>query len=244
MNKEKNELNRLVDTVLFDEQLFKIFISDNEYIMGAVFAEPNADSFFTYKTIYDTILDIDEKIKKSFKLAIEWEYGPKTYKFNMALPPCKEDKEAIYYTENAIFRTSVLWDLLAQLYNIKFDKKVDPEKIYYTILFHNDSQGNHPNKFAKKVYSYLSEEEDESPVYDDEEWKGNHQYVCKYRNKMTHRNSPNVTSMSNYDMEFRMPMSYVLKRSIEDYVKASKFIMEIISMIITDLDDEMPKQDC
>lgn len=141
-------------------------------------------------------------------------------------------------TENAIFRTSVLWDMLAQLYNIKYKNNQHPEKVYYTTLFHNEAQGKHPNSFASDVYLYLSEIENEEHIYGEgETWKGNHKYVTDYRNKMTHRNSPNIATASNYDFELRMPMRYVLKRSIEDYVQASKFISQFIDVLLVEMQE-------
>ena len=64
---------------------------------------------------------------------------------------------------------------------------------------------------------------------------GNHKYVEDFRNKMTHRNSPNIATFSNYDFELRMPMRYVLKRVIEDYIKASEFINAMLEKILADI---------
>jgi hypothetical protein len=135
MTKEEKSLHTLVDSVQYDVNLFKVYIGENKYIMGYMSATPEDNNFFVYKTIYDTIIDLDEKIKKSFDLAIEWEYRSDIEKFNMVSPPSIQEKEAIYYTENAIFRTSVLWDMLAQLYNIHYKNNQHPEKVYYTTLF-------------------------------------------------------------------------------------------------------------
>ena len=93
---------------------------------------------------------------------------------------------------------------MAQLYNVKYKNNQNPDKVYYHTLFHNDTQGKHPNPLAQKIYKYITEVEEENPIYKKGEfWKGNHEYVSEYRNKMTHRNSPNITTMSNYDLELR-----------------------------------------
>ena len=211
---------------------------EDKFIMGAEFIDQPENKFFMYKTIYDTIIDLDEKIKKSFRLAIEWEYQSDIKEFNMFLIPSEEEREAIYYTENAIFRTSVLWDLLAQLYNIRNKNNENPEKVYYKTLFHNETQGSQPNEFAAAVYSYISEAEDENDNQNpDGAWRGNHKYVVDYRNKMTHRNSPNVSSASSYAIQLRMPMRYVLKRSIEDYCVAADFIQKLMAIILLDYDN-------
>lgn len=137
---------------------------------------------------------------------------------------------AIYYTENAIFRISVLWDLLAQLFNLKEGLGKPFEKVYATQLFHDTQQGKHPHPFAVKVYSYM-QQQDNSDV---EPWEGNYTYVKEFRDKMTHRSSPNISSFSNFAQELRMPMMYVLKRVIEDYKQASEFISEIIKEILSE----------
>lgn len=204
--------------------------------MGCMSQNPKDNNFFIYKTLYDTIVNLDCNIKKSFDLALKWEYSTDIKKFNMIGSPSAEEKGAIYYTENAIFRIAALWDLLAQLYNVKYKNNKNPDKVYCHILFHNDAQGKRPNLLAKLIYEYISEEEDEEHQYEEDEfWKGNHKYVEAFRNKMTHRNSPNIATFSNYDIELRMPMRYVLKRVIEDYIKASEFISAMLEKIVADI---------
>lgn len=237
---EEKMLRKLIDSIQYDVDLFKIYIDPERYIMGYMSTNSPDNDFFMYKTIYDSILDLDKKIKKSFDLALKWEYSYKG-EFNMVAPPSPEEEEAIYYTENAIFRSSILWDLLAQLYNIKYKGNKNPEKVYYQTLFHNDTQGKNPNAFAQQVYLYISEEDVEEQR--GESWIGNHAYITEYRNKMTHRNSPNVATFSNYDLELRMPMRYVLKRAIEDYCKASQFIKLLSNSILTDMSTQVSESD-
>lgn len=240
MHREEQILRELIDNIQYDADLFKIYIDPDRYIMGCMSINSADSVFFTYKTIYDTIIDLDGKIKKSFDLALRWEYSIDIDKFNMIAPPSSKEQEAIYYTENAIFRSSVLWDLLAQLYNIKYKGNKNPDKVYYHSLFHNDTQGKTPNVFAQQVYAYISEEDNSDRVYEqDELWAGNHTYITTYRNKMTHRNSPNVSTISNYDLELRMPMRYVLKRAIEDYYKASQFIKSLLNIILADISTQV-----
>lgn len=241
MHEEEKLLRELFDSVQYDPDLFKLYVSEDKYIVGYMSADPeyNPDkSFFVYKTLYDTIVDLDRKIKKSFDLALRWEYSSDIDKFNMVGLPSAEEEEAIYYTENAVFRTSALWDLLAQLYNVKHKGNHNPDKVYYSQLFHNDAQGKHPNPLAQQIYAYITEDEVEDRVYEkDEFWLGNHKYVKAYRDKMTHRNSPNVVTISSYAIELRMPMRYVLKRVIEDYAKASEFIKLMLEEIISGFDE-------
>ena len=236
MQQEEKKLRDLISKVEYDPNLFKIYIDENKYIIGYMSQNPEDNNFFIYKTLYDTIVNLDHNIKKSFDLALKWEYSVDISKFNMIAPPSAEEEEAIYYTENAIFRIAALWDLLAQLYNVKYKGNKDPDKVYCHTLFHNDAQGKRPNQLAKQIYDYISEEEDEEHQYkEDEFWLGNHKYVEDFRNKMTHRNSPNIATFSNYDFELRMPMRYVLKRVIEDYIKASEFINAMLEKILADI---------
>lgn len=237
MHEEEKHLRFLYENIQYNPDLFKIYVGEGKYIMGYSSNDSNYNpdnSFFVYKTLYDTIVDLNNKIQKSFNLALHWEYSSDIDKFNPVKMPSIEEKEAIYYTENAIFRILTLWDLLAQLYNVKYKLIEDPSKVYYTQLFHNEAQGKHPNLLAKQIYEYISEKEPEDQMYEKNDfWLGNHNYIKIYRDKMTHRNSPNVVTISSYDIEFRMPMRYVLKRVIEDYVKVSEFIKVILTEIIS-----------
>lgn len=191
MHKEEKYLRDLLNGVVYDEDLFKIFIGGDKLVLGGIYLDGEDNEYFIYKTLYDTIVDIDKKIKKSLDMALCWEY--KNCDFKVSLVPSDEEKEAIYYTENAVFRTMILWDLLAQLYNVRFNENRNPDKVYCETLFHNGTQGKRPNAIAQQVYSYLIENEQEDYIYEENEfWKGNHKYVKEYRDKMTHRNSPNV----------------------------------------------------
>lgn len=62
-------------------------------------------------------------------------------------------------------------------------------------------------------------------------WEGNHKYVNGLRNQMTHRNSPNVSAMSNFDFNLKDSPTYQLKRIIEDYVVVSTFLNKILDDI-------------
>lgn len=81
---------------------------------------------------------------------------------------------------------------------------------------------------AIEINNYI-EQEDNTDM--EGEWKGNHGFVNEYRNKMTHRNSPNVSVISDYDMNLKHHPVYMLKRIIEDYKEASKYIDQILDSI-------------
>lgn len=51
---------------------------------------------------------------------------------------------------------------------------------------------------------------------------------------MTHRNSPTVGVMSDFDINLKMHPSFILKRIIEAYSVVSKKILEILNLIEKD----------
>lgn len=85
---------------------------------------------------------------------------------------------------------------------------------------------------AEKINHYIHQKNNTNI---DGEWKGNHKYTNDCRNKMTHRNSPNVTAMSDYDFNFRSHPSSMLKRIIEDYTIVSNYLKEILDEIEKDV---------
>ncbi len=72
--------------------------------------------------------------------------------WNPISSPSDNEAESIYYTENAVFRTAILWDMLAQLYNIKAEKGRPIEKVYAKQLFHDAQQGKRADPFAQKIW--------------------------------------------------------------------------------------------
>jgi hypothetical protein len=90
-----------------------------------------------------------------------------------------------------------------------------------------DNQFSEPELVAN-IYSYLSELND---ISGSGRWLGNHNYIKEYRNKVTHRNSPDIFSLSNFDINFKESPRFVLKRLIEDYHQAECFLKQIINYI-------------
>lgn len=214
-------LKELVDGIEYDANMFTVPYSDgNKVIMGVVSPSKQTGDFFEYKTLFDTVIDVDWKIKKSLHEAIDCAYRDTLSNFNPALPISTNEREAAYHTENAVFRTIIEWDLLAQMYNIKYGIEDDNKKIHYKSFF----KDRLTDVKATSITAYI-EQDDNTDI---EPWQGNHKYVNDYRNQMTHRNSPNVTAVSNYDFQLRMPMRYVLKRVIEDYSKVSSYINDFL----------------
>lgn len=232
MNSMANEyvikVKEYLDSVQYDPIVFTLGFDESKHILGAVLINaPGFDKLFSYNTIYESILDIDRKIKHSILLGTQYAEAPIDDCWKPFESPSDSEWEALYYVENAIFRIAILWDLLAQLFNLKEDLGNPVERIYVEQLF-GAQQKKNLNQFAKRVYAYMKETEDLSS----EPWKGNFAYLKEYRNKMTHRYSPSITTISNYAVDLRMPAIYSLYRASEDYKQVSMFIKELLSEIL------------
>lgn len=240
-NKEVEYLLSKMNEIYYNENRFRVLIEKDKYIFGVVSAE-NEPSYISkiiqYKTIYETICDLDFKIKLSFKKAIEYAYSTNVQEqFSLIRNNSIEETYSYYYIENALFRTSSLWDMLAQLYRLHYQIDVKPNKVYYNQIF--DPKSRYSKNFKEKailISSYLNQEENTDTNGD---WQGNHSFVNDCRNKMTHRNSPNITVLSDFDVNFKHHPSYLLKRIIEDYYVASKFIFDILDDIEKEIKNNM-----
>lgn len=240
-NKEVEYLLSKMNEIYYNENRFRVLIEKDKYIFGVVSAE-NEPSYISkiiqYKTIYETICDFDFKIKLSFKKAIEYSYSTNVQEqFSLLKNSSVEEIYSYYYIENALFRTSSLWDMLAQLYRLYYQINVKPNEVYYNQIFNPKSR--YSKNFKKKatlISNYLKQEDDTAV---NGEWKGNHKFVNACRNKMTHRNSPNITVLSNFDVNFKHHPTYLLKRIVEDYNVVSKFISDIMDDIEKEIKNNM-----
>ena len=210
-NEEIRYLKNLILNVEYDNTQFEFWWDNDKKIIGAL-GSNSLGKVFEYKSIFDTVIATDEAIKKSLKCAIEYAYAEEPTFSGLFQEPSETEKKAIYYTENAVFRTIILWDMLAQLNNIKHGLVKDITKINYVGFLKNNLKKADENQ--SRVYKeYFDEKDDMSTT---PHWKGNHKYLKSFRNQMAHRNSPNVTTMSNYSSKLRLPMRFVLKRLIEE----------------------------
>ena len=168
------ELDCIIASLQYPPNVFTVWCRENSIVFAAFLRNtPRAKDFFNYGVIYNTILDLDKKIKFSIQKALELADELVFDKWNPFQSPSNNEYESIYYIENAVFRISTLWDLLAQLFNIHAKLGADLDKIYATQLFHNAQQGKHADPFAKKVYAYMEQEGNS----DSEPWAGNYKYV-------------------------------------------------------------------
>lgn len=237
MKAEKDYFYTKLSQVVFKPDRFKILISNDKYLFGYIsntYKDNPFSMFMQYKALYDTLVDLDWKIKLSFEKAIDYAYSESLIKeYSIIKPETKEETIALYYIENALFRVSILWDLLAQLYRLYYKLNVKKENVHYKKVF--DPDKSNCKKFktkAREINSYLNEKDD---INCEGEWKGNHGFVNELRNKMTHRNSPNITSISDYDINMKHHPIFLIKRIIEDYVVVAKYITEILDKIEKDV---------
>ncbi|OPL08177.1 MAG: hypothetical protein AVO33_01315 [delta proteobacterium ML8_F1] len=140
-NNEIKYLKGLLDEINPDKYDFRLKWTEGKEVIGVFsMAEDKAISdLYKNETFYRTFLNINEKIHYSLKQAIEYSYTDEVMNdFNMFGKSTKNEMLAFYYVENAIFRTSTLWDVLAQFYNIHYDIGKEVDKIHYQRFFKNE----------------------------------------------------------------------------------------------------------
>ena len=200
--------------------------SEGKTVMGVI-GDGLLTEYFACKTLIDTVINLDEKIRFSLDKAIYASYSKEVINnFDIMKKGGKEEFLAYYYIENAIYRTSTIWDCLAQLYNLHYSVGERKDRIHYKTFFNNMGQEKKFRTLSKipSINQYLNEKDDTNT---NGRWLGNHQYIKDYRNKLTHRNSPDEVSLSNYDFNLKTHPSFILKRLIEDYHIASSNFIEI-----------------
>lgn len=251
--KELKELQYLSD--LIGEIKYKEFpslqVAEGKYIKGIISPKKHRDNsskLFEMQTVFDTIVDIDMKIKYSFQNSMEFAYSKEIIdNFNPMIEVTIPERTAYYFIENAIFRVSTLWDLLAQLYNLQYDVGMKPKEIQYNKFFkgHPCIKGRRKktilhnlSKIEKEllpIKNYLKQDDN---INLEDLWEGNHKYLNEIRNQMTHRNGLSVVSYSNFDLNLKSHPQFMLKRIIEDYYIVSKFILSILDTALNDLNKD------
>lgn len=231
---ERLYLEELLESITYDNNLFEIYWSENKVVFGMMMPDKNdiLNKSFMYKSIFSSVKDLNNKIKYSLKTSIESAYSDEVIngQFNFFEEPTGKEWSAYYFLENAIFRISTLWDLLAQIYNIKYDIIQDIKRVNYFKFFNEKIKIDNIKTIDKeqviKIKSYLNELDNRDL---DGIWEGNHKHVNEYRSKMTHRNAPSISIISSYDINLKSHPHFELKRTVEDYYIVSKFILEFIN---------------
>lgn len=234
-DRNKSEINYLeskLSEVSYNPYRFMLMIGEDKFLFGLISGSNSEAPFgklMQYKTIYDTLRDLDWKIKLSFDKSIKYAYSEPVQKdFSLLEEESAEERLAFYYIENALFRTSSLWDMLAQLYRLFYNIEIPKEKVYYKKIFDPLNNSDNFKVKATEIYNYINQDDDTEC---EGEWKGNHSFSNNLRNKMTHRNSPNVAVISDYNINLKHHPAFQIKRIIEDYVVVSQFINEVLNEI-------------
>lgn len=239
MGKEIEYLKEIIDAVVCIPNVFRVRIENTDkFIFSISTNDEKTEEWYAVAAIYDSICEIDAQIKYAFKEVIKYELPETLENYNPFSKMDNDEREAFYHIENIVFRTSVLWDLLAQLCNVIYDTKLDPYHIYYKKYFEKYAEGDGSFEIANAIKEYLNEEDTQE--HETKPWIGNHAFLTEYRNQMTHRIYPNVSSISKFGMTLRPPALFVLHRVIEDYYKVSYFLCGEINDYLEKRKDWMP----
>ncbi len=207
--------------------------SDNPYVK-------HMEQLTNYQNVYDSIMDLVNYINLSLHNAIELVYSEAVLNsFDFMIISTEEEWQAFYYIENALFRIESLWDMLAQIVNLKYELEKNKRRVYHSKVFDISLKSkywkNDIPEEIKKINEYITEVDDTDC---EGCWKGNYKYVSNLRNCMTHNYSIARSSASGYAFEFRHHPSYILKRVVEDYSKVQHFIIDECTHILDDLQKE------
>lgn len=234
----KEYLEEIVNSVICIPDVFRIHLEDGKYIFSIHSKEQHIDDYYAVSAIYDTIVDLDNKVKHSFSQAITCNLSETLDGYDPFSKLKEEEFIAMYHIENMVYRVSILWDLLAQLCNVIFHTELEASKINCNRYFDRFSLGENSIEIAKEVRAYFDEEEDTAA--DINPWPGNHAYLNEYRNQMTHRVTPSITTISSFGSTLRPPAMYLLHRVTEDYYKVSSFLCRLINEFLEDCKDKPP----
>ena len=234
----KNYLRGLVESIVCTPNIFRISMEDGKYIFSISSNDQQTNDWYAVSAIYDSICEVDKQIKYAFGQAISFNIPETLEGYNPFSKFSEEENIALYHTENIVYRVSILWDLLAQLCNVLYHTNLRVEQINYNRYFEKYSKGKNAIEIVKEIKSYLNEADDFE--VDTNPWKGNHAFLNSYRNQMTHRVSPSVSSISTLGIILRPPTMYVLHRATEDYYMVSSFLCKLINIFLEERKDWLP----
>lgn len=254
---EKKYLTSVLEKINFNEELFHIIDnhSDIELIpLNSNHLPQKIKNSTTYRVLNDSLVDLDWKIKKSLYKAIDLAYDEELCNniFKSLFFTDDNDRELYYYIENALFRTVTAWDLLAQIYvryyginkckEIKINKSI--YKVNYNSIFTYEYKKDDINNI--ELYDDFIEEVNKIKMYlngdENNKEKTDHQQLKNIRNQMTHRNSPSISSVGdfereddNFKLDFSMPKRLIIKLIVDDYYQVFKYIDFIFKKIESEL---------
>ena len=245
LEKEKNYLLKVFLNKLPNNNPFIVLVSEEKELLMISSGNDNSvgtslSKITQYRDIYNTVLDLKNKIGFSLEKAIEYAYCKEVQeKYNMMHSSREKEWSAYYYIENAMFRVETLWDILAHIYNIKFDLEEPINKVYHSRIF--SDRERYKNKYWNgappseviKIIDYINEEDDTSGEY----WSGNYAFINSMRNNMTHKFSISQSNMSSFALEFKHHPSFILKRLCESFAMLQDFVYEVCESILIEMEE-------
>lgn len=94
MGASLNWLKEQVENISFDEMLFRVSYGENKYVFGAMYTvQENELDIFAVNSIYNTIIDLNNKIKYSFEMVEKCKPSEKLSEHNMFVKPPENEKK-------------------------------------------------------------------------------------------------------------------------------------------------------
>lgn len=134
-----NDFQNKLDSIQYSENRFKLWMEDGRTVMVLSPSRVNdpKGTISMMRSVYKSVLELDWKIKVSLSIAAV-HILKDDENVNYCLPTDYSRKVATYYIENALFRLTSLWDMLAQGYRVLYDvkknlkgKKIDIDHVKY-----------------------------------------------------------------------------------------------------------------
>ena len=243
--KEKITIERLTNEYEIKINNFHINLENNKYISGILGnVNSNIKKVFRYNHFLESINDLSNKTKKSIEKCVEAYQKTNLKYFNpIGNQISQEENDAYYYMENALFREVILWDSLAQLYNLYYDMNIDVEKIHYKKVIEQLSSKNTNEIDFTEILKYINED---YKVEENNIDKGIHKCISNVRNQMTHRFSIAITAFSeNCEGNATLrAMPDLVYKIAKDYNMVQKYLVQIINMILKEIKQIMEDVTC
>lgn len=240
VDEEKQFLLKEINGYEFDNDYYQLRLaSDHSKIIFGIYSQHDdkISKIVKCRNVFLSIKSMQKAIRYSLQQAMYYSYHEKVnsfdnFQFISEWYASDEEFLAYYFLDNAIFRVSSLWDMLAQLYNIIYDIGKDVHGINYHNFFKNNKD---TYQEFQKIYEYFEEDEPEDIKYQsDAIWKGNHQFLKDYRNMQTHIRTQSLTGMSNLDFNIKTHPLIILKRTTDEFYSVCGFIDEALQKDIKD----------
>lgn len=218
-----NDFQNKLDSIQYNEDRFKMWTEDGRtaMVLSPSRAKDPKGTISMMRSVYKSVLELDWKIKVSLSIAAAHVLKDDE-NVNSWLPVAYSQKAASYYIENALFRLTSLWDMLAQGYRALYDVKknsngdsIDINRVYYKKFF-NPKETPHTDfeDEANRIFDYISN-------------NCNHRTSNELRNQMTHKFALNLFYANNYTVNAPYPMSFQITTILEDYIKVGKYLSEL-----------------